>query len=55
MITLASYGAVAWNLKVRIVQINERIRASTAESSCVVEQEQWRSSGVELEGANCTD
>ena len=39
VIMLASYGAVAWNLKMRIVRINERIRASTAESSCVVEDQ----------------
>ena len=39
VIMLASYRAVAWNLKVRIVQIYERIRASTAESSCVVEDQ----------------
>ena len=39
VIMLASYGAVAWNLKMRIVQINERNRTSTAESSCVVQIE----------------
>nr|XP_058961967.1 D(2)-like dopamine receptor [Pocillopora verrucosa]XP_058961968.1 D(2)-like dopamine receptor [Pocillopora verrucosa] len=39
VIMLASYGAVAWNLKMRIVRINERNRTSTAESSCVVQIE----------------
>ncbi|XP_022786367.1 substance-K receptor-like [Stylophora pistillata] len=39
VIMLASYGAVAWNLKRRIVKINQRKRTSTAESSCVVQIE----------------
>ena len=39
VIMLASYGAVARNLKMRIVRINERNRTSTAESSCVVEDQ----------------
>ena len=39
VIMVVSYGAVAWNVKMRIVQINERNRTSTAESSCVVQIE----------------
>ena len=39
VIMLASYGAVAWNLRRRIVQINERNRDLNVSSSCVVETE----------------
>ena len=39
VIMVVSYGAVAWNVKMRIVQISERNRTSSTESSCVVQIE----------------